>query len=117
MITKSMSLVFPSVFVGGSPGDSFDFASPYQAKFGSMPYDAEDEGDNIWPLGFDPFTRNDWGILNSQQQQQPQRAPSNPPQHVGGELFSANKVAVLSPYLALFSVVAVAAVIVKRRRI
>jgi len=44
--------------------------------------------------------------------------PSEPtdPQHVGGELFSANKLAVISPYLALFSVVAVAAVVVKRRR-
>jgi len=39
------------------------------------------------------------------------------PQPVGGELFTANKLAVLSPYLALFTIVAVAAVVVKRRKI
>jgi len=33
----------------------------------------------------------------------------------GGELFSANKLALISPYLALISVVAVAAVVVKRK--
>ena len=37
------------------------------------------------------------------------------PRYVGGELFTANKLAVLSPYLALFSVVAVAAVVVKKK--
>jgi hypothetical protein len=47
-----------------------------------------------------------------------QRLPvPSTPQHVGGELYSANKLAVLSPYLALLSVVAVAAVLVKRRKI
>ena len=35
--------------------------------------------------------------------------------HVGGELYTANKLAVLSPYLALISVVAVAAVVAKRK--
>jgi hypothetical protein len=44
------------------------------------------------------------------------RAPSNPYHYVGGEVFSANKLAVLSPYLALISIVAVAAVLVKRRK-
>ena len=39
----------------------------------------------------------------------------NPYHYVGGELFTPNKFAVLSPYLALFSVVAVAAVLVKRK--
>jgi len=38
------------------------------------------------------------------------------PRFVGGEVFSTNKLAVLSPYLALFSVVAVAAIVVKRRK-
>ena len=42
-------------------------------------------------------------------------SPSGPSGYVGGELFSANKLAVLSPYLALFSVIAVAAVLVKRK--
>jgi hypothetical protein len=46
-----------------------------------------------------------------------QIAPSPPstPYHVGGEVFSANKLAVLSPYLALISVIVVAAVAVKRK--
>jgi len=39
----------------------------------------------------------------------------NPYHYVGGELFSANKLAVLGPYLALFSIVAVAAIVVKRK--
>jgi len=41
--------------------------------------------------------------------------PSGPSGYVGGELFSANKLAVLSPYLALISVVAVAAVVVRKK--
>ena len=44
----------------------------------------------------------------------PQRGPSGL-QHVGGEMFTANKLAVLSPYLALIGLAAVA-VIFKRRR-
>ena len=43
------------------------------------------------------------------------KPPSNPYHYVGGELFSANKLAVLSPYLAFFTIVAVAAVVVKRK--
>jgi hypothetical protein len=38
------------------------------------------------------------------------------PQHVGGEVFSANKLTVLSPYLALITLVAVAVVVVRSRR-
>ena len=37
------------------------------------------------------------------------------PQHVGGEIFAANKLAMLSPYLALIGLVAVAAIFAKRR--
>jgi len=47
------------------------------------------------------------------------RATSNPYHYVGGELFTANKLAVLSPYLALIGlagVVASAAVVTKKRR-
>ena len=47
----------------------------------------------------------------------PQQVPSNPYHYVGGELYSANKLAVLSPYLALIGVVAVAAVVIKRRKV
>jgi hypothetical protein len=42
--------------------------------------------------------------------------PSNPYHYVGGEVFAANKLAVISPYLTLISIVAVAAVLVKRRK-
>jgi len=44
-------------------------------------------------------------------------APSNPTGNVGGEVFSPSKAVIVAPYLmALFSLVAVAAVVVKRRR-
>jgi len=42
--------------------------------------------------------------------------PEGPNNHVGGEVFSANKLVVLSPYLALIGIVAVAAIVIKRRR-
>ena len=42
--------------------------------------------------------------------------PSNPTQHVGGQLFTANKLVVLSPYLALIGVVTVAAFVLKRQK-
>lgn len=44
-----------------------------------------------------------------------QRAPSKPYHYVGGEVFTVNKLAVLSPYLALIGVVAVAAILAKRK--
>ena len=43
-------------------------------------------------------------------------SPSGPSGYVGGELSSANKLAVLSPYLALISIVAVAAFALKKRK-
>jgi len=43
--------------------------------------------------------------------------PEGPNLHVGGELFTANKLVVSSPYLALIGVVAVAFVLLKRRKI
>ena len=48
------------------------------------------------------------------QQNAPQTTPPTP-RHVGGEVFSANKLAVLSPYIALIGVVAIAAVAFKKR--
>ena len=51
-------------------------------------------------------------------QQHTPAPPEGPNNHVGGQLFTANKVAVLAPYLiGIFSIVAVAAVVVKRRKI
>jgi hypothetical protein len=46
---------------------------------------------------------------------EPSVAPSNPYHYVGGELFSANKLAILAPYLALIGIVAVAAIFAKRK--
>jgi len=44
--------------------------------------------------------------------------PTNPTQHVGGKVFSANKAIIVAPYLmAVLSIVAIAAFVVKRRRI
>ncbi|MEM2942914.1 MAG: hypothetical protein QXT81_05790 [Candidatus Bathyarchaeia archaeon] len=48
-------------------------------------------------------------------QYQPQPTPTTAPRPVGGEVFAANKFVVLSPYIALISVVAVAAVVIKRK--
>jgi len=124
---KVYEFSIPFAFIGVSPGDSFDFCSPFwktgTAGGGSMPLDNSNKHDNVWPkiLGTSSSWQSSidgWGIVDSQQQ--PQRAPSNPPQHVGGELFTANKLGLLSPYLvALVSIVgiAVAAVAIKRRRI
>ena len=43
-------------------------------------------------------------------------APSNPPSYVGGQVFSANKLSVLSPYLIeIISAVAVAAIVVRKK--
>ena len=42
--------------------------------------------------------------------------PSGPSGYVGGEVFTANKLAVLSPYLALIGLVAVAAFVLKKRK-
>ena len=58
-----------------------------------------------------PFDVTVWNGVAKQRS-----APLSTPTHVGGELFTVNKLAVLSPYLALISVVAVAAVLVERRR-
>ena len=43
------------------------------------------------------------------------RSRATPYNYVGGELFAANKLAVLSPYLALIGVIAVASIVAKRK--
>jgi hypothetical protein len=67
--------------------------------------------DNVWPQGLNVGNINSWGILNSRQQSR----GADPYHYVGGEVFSADKLVVLSPYLALISVVTVAAVVVKKK--
>ena len=47
--------------------------------------------------------------------EKPQQAPGPTAGHVGGEMFTANKLAISSPYLALIGVVAVAWVVLRRR--
>ena len=87
--------------------------------FASMPYDAHRgvPNDNIWPKAMGEGNVGDinyWGILNTQRQ--PSHAPSGPSGYVGGEVFSANKLSVLAPYLiGIFSVVAVAGIVAKRK--
>ena len=121
---KIYEFSIPFTYIGKQPGDSIDFSSPLQEKFvissmhyfASMPFDITTYHDNVWPatLGGSYTEVNYWGILNTQRQSS--HAPEGPNLHVGGELFTANKVAVLSPYLAFFSVIAVAAVAMKTRR-
>ena len=42
--------------------------------------------------------------------------PEGPNNHVGGELFAVNKLAVLAPYLlGIFGIVAVASIVAKRK--
>ena len=117
---KIYEFSIPFSYIGKRPGDSIDFSSPLQAKFpgifASMPYDAGTGYDNIWPAGMGTEHVGDvnyWGLLNSKQQSR----AADPYRYVGGELVTANKLAVLSPYLALIGVVAVAAVLVRRRKI
>jgi hypothetical protein len=61
-------------------------------------------------------SKNEWGILNTDPT--PSQVPSNPYHYVGGEMFAANKSAVLSPYLALIGLIAILSVVaVKRNRL
>ncbi len=113
---KIYEFAIPFTYINKRPGDSIDFCSPFQGKFGSMSYDGFNGRDNIWPLGLSPFDINSWGILNSDPAH---LAPSDPYHYVGGEIFTPNKLAVLSPYLALIGltgVVASAVIVTKTRR-
>jgi len=108
---------------GDAAGPSANWAS--DAEWATLRFRCLAEGsssitvsgeDSVWlwdgqsPVGIEAQFDEDEIACNQRQQ-----APSNPYYYVGGELFSANKLAVLSPYLALFSVIAVAAVLVKRK--
>ena len=116
---KIYEFAIPFSEIHAQAGQSIDFCSPaYGIKSGSIPYDGETPPrDNVWPLGLDVGNINSWGTM--QFQQQPSRGPSSGPRYVGGELFTADKVAVLSPYLALISVIGVVASVyvkkIKRR--
>ncbi len=114
---KVYEFAIPFSEINARAGQSIDFCSPAIGIKASIPYDGETPTrDNVWPLGLDVGNIDSWGIMQLQQQ----RTPSNPYHYVGGELFTANKLAVLSPYLALIGlagVVVSAAVLVKRRRI
>ena len=57
-------------------------------------------------------------VSNGVVEQREPTTPSGPSGYVGGEVFSANKLAVLSPYLALIGLVGVISTVVavKRRR-
>jgi Tol biopolymer transport system component len=80
--------------------------------------------DSIWVMNADGSNKYDLnsslsGAIEPDYQRSPSRTrPSNPPGYVGGELFSANKLAVLAPYLTLigiFSTVVVAAVVARKK--
>ena len=59
---------------------------------------------------------NLYHIMVTQHERPPAPVQSNPPGYVGGGVFSANKAIIVAPYLmAILSVVAVAAVVVKRK--
>lgn len=90
---KIYEFSIPFAYINATPGLSVDFCSPYSMKFGpSIPYDASNGRDNIWPPGLDVGNINDinhWGIVT---------LPSPP---VGGEILSVNSLALLAPWIAL----------------
>jgi len=66
--------------------------------------------DNGFTLSFDP-------ILDGTVSQTGGSSPPSGPKYVGGELFTANKLALLSPYLAFTALIGIiSAGLVKRRR-
>jgi len=88
------------------PGQSITFCSPMW-KGKSIVYDSKTGYDNVWPKGLNEIDANTWAIL--------QTSLSRP---VGGVVMPTNKSEILTPYLALVSLVAAvsAVVAVKRRR-
>lgn len=103
----------PLSYLNIEPGESIDFCSPFWKNQASIPYDPSGghENDNVWPpeIGTGTEWRTDrdlWGILSSGR-----HAP------VGGIITPANKLAILTPYLALVALIgAVISIAIRRTR-
>lgn len=89
-------------YINAIPGQSIEFSSPLSGKHPSMPYDSTTGHDNVWPLGLVEGDPETWSIFT---------IGERPIISVGGFIESVNKVSVLSPYLALFGLAAIVAVV------
>jgi hypothetical protein len=113
---KIYEFCIPLNYINVDPGGSIDFCSPYWKQMASIPYDASrigqpEEVDNVWPpgIGYDDAFRTNkelWGILSV--------GAFGP---VGGIITPANKLAILTPYLALVALIgAVISIVIRRTR-
>ncbi|MGB6679700.1 MAG: hypothetical protein WBF08_00070 [Candidatus Bathyarchaeia archaeon] len=97
---KIYEFCIPFNYINAQPGEPIDFCSPYEGKFGSMPYDETDTGDNVWPQGLTGLDDiDDWGIIYTLELRV-----------VGGVVTSINKLDILTPYLVLAGLVMALAV-------
>lgn len=95
------------------PGVPIDFCSPFWKNQASIPYDPTggDFNDNIWPPEIGTGTewqtdRDLWGVLSSGREAT-----------VGGIITPANKLAILTPYLALAALIgAVISITIRKTR-
>lgn len=110
---KIYEFSIPLSYINLEPGQSIEFCSPWYKGTASIPFDASggDVNDNVWPPGIgynsDWQTNRDlWGELSSER-----FAP------VGGIITPANKLVILTPYLALVALIgAVISIVIRRTR-
>jgi hypothetical protein len=90
---KIYEFMIPLSYIDALPGQPVDFCSP-PFKGVSMPYDAQDGRDNVWPPGLTEGTYSNiefWAKVGL--------APHSRP--VGGELAPMNVLAPVAPWIAL----------------
>ena len=96
---KIYEFSIPLTYINAKPGEGIEFCSPFEKFGGSIPYDQGTTHDNVWPMELGttppPYPLDMWGrILFSQA--------------VGGVIMPTNRSAILTPYLALTGLLAVA---------
>ena len=95
---KIYEFSIPFSYINAQPGQPLDFSSPLSGKHsGSMPYDATTTYDNVWPVGLSEDDISTYGTLG---------VGSQPIAPVGGYMEPVNKFSIITPYLALFGLVA-----------
>jgi len=97
---KIYEFCIPFSYINSAPGQTIDFCSP-MFKTASMSYDSETGRDNIWPLGLITSDPNTWGQIVT--------SLSRP---VAGVTVPVNKLAILTPYLALAGLAAALSAVV-----
>ena len=99
---KIYEFSIPFSYINAQPGQPLDFSSPLSGKHLSMPYDATTFRDNVWPVGLIESDISTYGTLGV----------GSPPIPVGGYMEPVNKLAIVTPYVALFGLVATVAVVI-----